>query len=103
MTELRRFNWTPEVGEVDHRRTESVVGVRGDWGGWRIRVSAEPGDGGTTGTLTISGCGVDPLVVKEEDGVSLSMFGGEWSELPRVLRLAADEVERSTPRVNERY
>ena len=99
---VRRYNWTPEVGEVDYRSTDSMIGVRGDWGGWTVKVEAVPGDGGTCGTLTIRGVGVDPLVIKEEDGVSLSMLGGEWSELPRVLRLAADEVERSTPRVNER-
>jgi hypothetical protein len=89
-----------EVGEVVHRITRSIVGVKGDWGGWTIRVEAEPGDGGTHGSLTIEGP-ADVEVNYENPGeVTLSMLGGEWSELARVLRVAASEVEKSNPDLN---
>lgn len=88
-----------EVGEVVQSISDVKLSLRGDWGDWTVHVTAGPGDGGTVGTIEIHG----PWNVSEVEGmgISASMLGGEWSELPHVLRTAAIEIERATPRVNE--
>jgi len=90
-----------EVGQVVRRVTDVELHLHGGWGRWEVQVNAEPGDGGTVGSLRIDGPW-DCVADNENGAVRVSMLGGEWSELPSVLRRAADEVERATPRVNER-